>query len=143
MTLPTGVEIDDEGVRFSGRSGRLLLLSLLMRAKFAEPLAAESLLSPWIASLAAQLTVSVAPDSEPQDFGDDPRIRFEIEQLIASDAESSGWWRMSVGEKADYLQTVVAAPRRMSDTMVEEVIFGVDNVLWNARKLVSIADNLA
>lgn len=143
MTLPTGVEIDDECVRFSGRSGRLLLLSLLKRAKFAEPFAPEALLNPWIASLVAQLTASVVPEAELQDFGDDPRIRHEIEQLIASDAESSGWWRMTGAEKADYLQAVVAAPFRMSDVVVEEIIFGVDNVLWNARKLVSIADNLA
>ena len=137
--IPDDIEIDDDAVRFRGKA-RWLLLGLLKRAKFAEDYEPKFLFSPWVAKLASHLTGVLAPNSDLQSYADDPMTRFEIAKAIAHDADHIGWWRMTRTEKGDFLQSVVAAPHRMSSETVEEIVLSVTEEVERARRLVAAAD---
>ncbi|WGM31382.1 hypothetical protein [Brevundimonas sp. NIBR11] len=137
--LPEGIEVEDDGaVRFSGRA-RWLLLAVLKRAKFAGDYESIALFNPWMASLAAHLTAELAPDSELQPYADDGATRYSIARAIAYDADNMGWWKMTDAERADFLQSVVAAPHVMSQETVEEILLAVTDVVENARRMVNAA----
>ena len=138
MRLRDGIEVGEDSVTFSGRSGKQLLLSLLLRAKFREPYEDIALLNDWIAELANRLAKELHT-GEPQTFADDPRTRHEIAGLIASKGASLGWWQMSLEAKAAYLQ-LAAAPYRMTSESVEEIILSVGDQVESARRLVAAAD---
>jgi hypothetical protein len=137
--LPEGIEIDDGAVRFSGKA-RWLLLAVLKRAKFAGDYEPIALFNPWMAKLAAHLTADLAPNSDLQLFADDPDTRRELARAIVGDADNNGWWRMTEGERVEFLQTIVAAPHRMSAETVEEIMLAVSDEIEAARRIARVAD---
>ena len=138
MKLRDGIEVGEDSVTFSGRSGKHLLLSLLLRTKFREPYEDITLLNDWIADLAHRLAGELYT-GEPQTFADDPHTRNEIARLIASKGASLGWWQMTSDAKAACLQ-LAAAPYRMTSESIEEIILSVSDHVESARRLVEAAD---
>ena len=138
MKLRDGIEVGEDSVTFSGRSGKHLLLSLLLRTKFREPYEDIALLNDWIADLANRLAAELHTGDQ-QSFADDPRTRHEVARLIASKGASLGWWQMSSEAKAACLQ-LAAAPYRMSPESVEEIILSIGDEVERARRLVAAAD---
>jgi len=138
--LPEGIEVRDGAVRFSGKA-RWLLLALLKRAKFAGDYEPIALFSPWMAKLAAHLTADLAPTSDLHPFADDPKTRLEVARAIAYDADNNGWWSMTDAKRVEFLQTIVAAPHRMSAEAVEEIMLAVSDEIEAARRVVKVADS--
>jgi hypothetical protein len=138
MKLREGIEVGEHSVTFSGRSGKHLLLSLLLRTKFREPYEDITLLNDWIADLASRLAGELRI-GEQQTFADDPKTRHAVARLIASKSESLGWWRMSSDEKIACLQ-LAAAPHRMTSESMEEIILAIGDEVDFARRLVAAAD---
>jgi hypothetical protein len=138
MKLRDGIEVGEDSVTFSGRSGKHLLLSLLLRTKFRKPYEDITLLNDWIADLANRLAAELHT-GEKQTFADDPHTRHEIAGLIASKGASLGWWQMSPEAKAACLQ-LAAAPYRMTSESVEEIILSVGDQVESARRLIAAAD---
>lgn len=138
MKLRDGIDIGEDSVTFSGRPGKLLLLSLLLRTKFREPYEDITLLNEWMAALANRLAKELRV-GEQQTFADDPDTRHAVARLIASKGESLGWWRMSDDERIACLQ-LAAAPHRITSESMEEIIFSIGDELDRARRLVAAAD---
>lgn len=103
MKLREGIEVGGHSVTFSCRSGKHLLLSLLLRTKFREPYEDITLPNDWIADLASRLAGELRIGKQ-QTFADAPKTRHAVARLIASKSESLGWWRMSPDEKIACLQ---------------------------------------
>lgn len=139
MKLYEGIDIEGDGIRFSGRAGKHLLFSLLLRAKFREPYEDITLLNDWIADLATRLSNELY-NGEVVEFADDAKTRCKIADLIAAYSVPLGWWRMSVEEKSACLK-LAAAPYRISDDSINEIILIVSEALDNARLLVEAAEN--
>jgi hypothetical protein len=138
MKVRDGIEVGEDSVTFSGRAGKHLLLSLLLRTKFREPYEDITLLNDWIADLASRLAAELHP-GEQQSFADDAPTRLGIAGLIASKGASLGWWQMSPEAKVACLQ-LAAAPYRITPESVEEIILSVEDEVESARKLVTAAD---
>ncbi|WP_298097928.1 hypothetical protein [Brevundimonas sp.] len=138
MKLRDGIEVGEDSITFSGRSGKQLLLSLLLRTKFREPYEDITLLNDWIADLANRLAAELQT-GEQQTFADDAQTRLEIAGLIASKGASLGWWQMSPEAQVACLQ-LAAAPYRMTSESLEEIMLSVEDQVESARRLVAAAD---
>ena len=151
MALPNGVRVDDEGnVFFEGRPGQTLLLSVLLRAKFAQPLEPVTFLNEWMAELIAGLhgrfraglpSQPSEPAGFPQ-FGEDTATRLDIAGAIVQDAQNLGWWSWSMERQANFIRNVACAPHPISDTAVEEILLAIQDRVEGARRLVSEADGV-
>ena len=148
MALPEGVRVDEEGnVTFEGRSGRTLLLNVLLRAKFAKPFEPITFLNEWMAEMIrglharfrAGLPAQPASIQSPL-FGDDPETRQDIVSAIIADASRTGWWVWSRDERVRFIRDVACTPHAISDETVEEILLSIEDEIESARRLVAAAD---
>jgi hypothetical protein len=148
MALPEGIRVNDDGdVVFEGAAGRMLLSHVVMHAKFARPFEPIMFLNAWLAELAVGLRARVRahlsiPEGRPGTpmFGDDPRVRWEIAEVILMEADHSGWWTWSREQQVNYIRNVACAPHPVSDETVDEVLFAIEDKVALARRLVAGAD---
>lgn len=132
--LPEGVALSPDGdVTFAGKQGRLLLLGVLLRAKFARPLERHAVLSEWMAEMARDL----AGDTPSVDVGADPEFRSELVSCILTDAMSGRlpWWTMSDDEREAVIRDVAVAPHSISKFNTEEIMLAVQDEVLRAQRL--------
>jgi len=145
MALPDGIRVNADGdVTFAGRSGRMLLSQVLLRAKFARPFEPITLLNGWMAELVVALEARLWPHRAPPApgtprFADDPGVRWEIAEVILMEAGHSGWWRWSLDQRAAYVRDVACAPHPVSEETVDEILLTVEDRIAAARRLVAAA----
>ncbi len=140
--LPQGITLGDDGaVTFAGRSGRALLLGLILRAKFARPLERHAALNRWLAGLAAELSADQRQQPSDEvvgpDLGDDTEFRAEVVSCIITDAMSGElpWWSMSKDDQEAFIRDVAVAPHSISKFNIEEIALAVQDEVLSAQRL--------
>lgn len=139
LDLPDGISLASDGsVTFSGKSGRVLLLGLLVRAKFSRPLERHMALNKWVADLASDLGGD-RPKLEPGEDNWEYEFRREIVSCILADAAEGvlPWWTMSEDERLAFVRDVAFAPHPISKFNAEEIVLMVQDEVRNAESLVN------
>jgi len=140
VNLISGVDFDPESkaATFSGDGGLILLMHLLLKAKFGEPFHGDIFLNPWVNALVREVD-SVSDKPQPVKAAATAWGReflLAMGREIALQGESAGFWAMTAGERKAFIRDVAAAPHRLSDTEVEIVLDAIDSTVWNADRLV-------
>ncbi|MGQ2990180.1 MAG: hypothetical protein ACT6RD_02480 [Brevundimonas sp.] len=139
LDLPNGISLSPDGdVAFSGKSGRTLLLGLLLRAKFARPLERHAVLNGWMTRLAKDLSADW-PSQDAQDGKWDADFRDEVAACILQNAKEGSlpWWTMTEDERIDFIRDVAFAPHSVSKFDAEEVVLAVQDEVLRAERLVT------
>ncbi len=136
-SLPNGISLAPDGaVTFYGKSGRTLLLGLLLRAKFARPLERHGILNPWLTDLAKNLSAD-HPAQHAEDVKWGPEFRDEVASCILTDAQHGGlpWWAMTNEERVAFVREVALAPHSISKFEAEEIVLTVQDEVLSAEQL--------
>jgi hypothetical protein len=137
--FPISYDPDANTIRLDGQGGAHVMLALLLKAKFGEPLDPEVLLHEPVARLMLDLRRKGLAGSATEWRPFAPETLHAFAQAILAESFRSDWWRMSGEERSAYVREVVAAPHPISDDQVEAVLDGVESGLFRLREVVEAA----
>ena len=112
----------------------------LLRAKFADALAPETLFHKELALLLNQLSADALIRAPTRDAPFAPDFLSGIAKALVDESWRSGWWAMSEEARIAYLQDIVAAPYTFSPQEIEDILEDVGRRLCWRRRVVSAAD---
>jgi hypothetical protein len=131
----------DRGVlKLAGSGGASIMLAFLLKAKFGEAFDPEML---FHAPLAGIMNSLFEHSQIPTRQSEGPFTRVQLQRLakeIVTESWRSGWWAKSRDQRVAFLQQVVAAPYRLSDRQVDDILDDVEAELFWRRKVVAAAD---
>jgi hypothetical protein len=146
-----GVEFDpvEKTATFRGR-GLILLQSLILKARFGEPLDPDILFNQWITELALEIDGAIELPEAAQESLDKMRARpgyralssevcREIAKAIVVDRGSVHWWSKSPEQQRDFLRTEAAAPHRLTDDDIQDILDSIEGQVSLARELAAAA----
>lgn len=128
---------ETDTIRLNGSA--VVMLALLMKAKFGERFDPETLFHGPLADLIRQLDRASKLSSREvgECFTRDDLSR--IAREVFAESFHSGWWSMSAEQRGEYLQ-VAAAPWILSSEQIDMVREDVEDLLFRSRQIIAAAD---
>lgn len=139
MTQFPSYDPSSDSIRLNG-SVRAML-TLLLKAKFGERMDPDVLFHEGVTDLIRQLHRSLG-ESGIGGPADQVFTREDLSQLakdIVSDSSCNGWWSMTNEGRRSFLQAA-AVPWVLSDSQIEVIFDAANDILDDARQIVSCAD---
>ena len=133
MAFPS-YDKDTDCIRLNG--AQVIMLTLLMKARFGEPFDPEVIFNPGVTELIRQLEAALGPERPtPGHCFTSHQDMWTIAKAVYDDSFQNGWWGLAESERASFLQDAVA-PWILSDDQIERVIDHVDSRLFSAQRIV-------
>lgn len=138
--FPIRYDADAGVIQLDGAGGASVLLGVLLKAKFGDAYDPEVLFHPNLAEImvALQTRGTVHPQATSAPF--DRAGLQTLARLIVNESWRSDWWKKSRDEQIDFIQTVVAAPHRLSGEQLDALFEDIETELYWRRRIVDAAD---
>jgi hypothetical protein len=137
VTFPT-YDPETDSIQLNGIA--VVMLTVILKAKFGDKFDPETLFHPGVAKLVKDLhksTQSSASDPEIPMFNRDDL--FAIGRAVFDDSDRLGWWSMTSDDRVTLLQDA-ASPWVLREQEIEVILGGIENSLHRAQAITAAAE---
>jgi hypothetical protein len=139
--FPISYDAEANALQLAGPGGTVVMLGVMLKAKFGEAFDADVLFNEPLALLMTSLREHLPPAPPwPAEFRFRPADVFMLAERIVEDSVRSGWWAMSEAERSSYVQNVVVAPYRLPADQLRDLLDEVEAGLLRRQLIVRAAE---